>query len=140
VALGDEPVAQLACVGEVAVVAQGHLAEAAVDEEGVGGGGHVAAGGGVARVADGRVARQAVQHGLGEHVRHVALRLVEVQALVIAGADAGGLLAAVLQGIEAQVGLAGGFRLPADPENPAFIPERHASPKSSRISPGNLIP
>ena len=116
------------CIGEVAVVAEGHLAEAPVDQEGMGGGSDVAAGGGVAGVADGRVAGQAIQDGLREHVRHVTLRLVEVQPLVITGADARGLLAPVLESVEAQIGLPGGFHLVADPEDPALIPERHASP------------
>ena len=130
VAVGDEAGPQGLGVGQVAVVAEGHLAEAPMDEKGVGGGGHVATGGGVAGVPDGGIARQGVQDGLGEHIRHVALGLVEEQLPAIAGADAGGLLAPVLEGIEAQVGLAGGLDLMADPENPAFIPKRHASPDS----------
>jgi hypothetical protein len=65
---------------------------------------------------------------------------VQVESLIIAGADASGFLAPVLEGIEAQVGLPGRLDLMADPEYPALVPERHHSSESFRITSGNSMP
>ena len=128
-ALGNEPGPDHFGIGEVAVVTERHLAEAPPHQEGVRRAGHVAAGGGIAGVPDGRIALEAIQHGLGENIRHIAQTLVENQLASVPGTDAGGLLAPVLEGVEAQVGLAAGFWLVKDPEDPALIPERHRTSK-----------
>src|SRR5690606_30409461 len=58
--------------------------------------------GGVARVPDGQVPLEAGQGGLVEHVVHPAHAAVQVHADTVAGGDAGTLLAAVLQGVDAE--------------------------------------
>jgi len=93
-------------------------------------GGHVAARGGIAGVTDGGVPGEAVQGGLTEHIGNVAQPLVEVQFAALPGADAGSLLASVLEGIESQVGLPGGFGCWPDAEYATFILECHGAPKT----------
>ena len=80
------------------------------------------AGRGVARVADGEVALERGQRGLVEDLGDQAHVLVDQDLAAVADRDAGRLLAAVLQGVEAEVGelrdvLAGG----PDPEDAARV-------------------
>ena len=65
------------------------------------------AGRGVARVADGQVALERVEGGLVEHLRDQAHVLVDQDLPPVADRDAGGLLAAVLQGVEPEIGQLG---------------------------------
>ena len=104
--LGSE-LAQLDRVGEVAVVAQGERARGGGAERRLGVAPHVRAGRRVADVAQGDVAAQALQGLLGEHLRHEALILIHEDLLAIRCRNTGALLAAVLQGIEGEVGQAG---------------------------------
>ena len=66
-----------------------------------------AAGRRVARVADRDVAAQRGQGGLVEDLRHEAHVLVDEDLLAVGGRDAGGLLTAVLQRVEPEVGQLG---------------------------------
>ena len=103
---GDELVAQLGGVDEVAVVPEGdHVAVAAAHQRlrvlPV-----ARAGGGVAHVADGVLAAEAREHLLVEHLADEAQVLDDRDLAVVAHGDAGALLAAVLQGVEAEEGQA----------------------------------
>ena len=103
-ALGDELVPQLRGVHEVAVVAQGdHVAVAAADERlrirPVTG-----ARGAVPHVPDGVLATQALQHLLVEDLRDEAHVFDHGDLAVVGHGDAGALLAAMLQCVEAEVG------------------------------------
>ncbi len=104
--LGDQ-LLQLAGVGQVAVVAE--------RDGSVGGGPEgrlrvvpgACAGGGVARVPDRDVALERCQRGLVEDLGDQAHVLVDEDLAAVADRDAGRLLAAVLQGVEAVVGQLG---------------------------------
>ena len=116
-----EGAAQLAGVGEIAVVRQRQLALVAIDDDGLGVDQRGVAGGGVARVADGGGAGQARQHRGLEDFLHQAHALFEVQRGAVGGDDAGGFLAAMLQGVEAEIGELGGFGVAEDAADTAVI-------------------
>ncbi len=89
--------AQRDAVGEIAVMADGEAAALQLREQRL----HVAqdrfAGGGIAGVADGRIAGQAVDHfAAREGVADEAEPALGMKALAVEGHDAGRLLAAVL--------------------------------------------
>jgi hypothetical protein len=111
-------------VGDVAVMGDGEAPLGELGEEGL----HVAqaraAGGGVARVADGAAARQPIDDGLlGEGVADQADMALDVELGAVIGDDARRLLAAVLERMQAERD-DGRRVLPAeDPEHPAFVVE-----------------
>ena len=80
------------------------------------------AGGGIADMADGGGAGQAVDHlAAGEVVADEAHAALGVEALAVEGDDAGGLLAAVLQRVQAERGDGGGVGMAEDAEHAAFL-------------------
>ena len=80
------------------------------------------AGGGVADVADRGGAGQAVDHlAAGEVVADQAHAALGVEALAVEGDDAGGLLAAVLKGVQAERGDGGGVGVAEDAEHAALL-------------------
>jgi hypothetical protein len=82
------------------------------------------AGGGVADVADRGGAGQAVDHfASGKIVADEAHAALGVEALAVEGNDAGGLLAAVLERVQAQRRDRGGVRVAKDTEHAAFFAE-----------------
>ena len=103
----DGQLAQLGRVGEVAVVSQGERARGGGAQRRLGVAPHVRAGRRVADVSQGDVAAQALEGLLGEHLRDEALILVHEDLLAIRRRNTGALLAAVLQGVEGEVGQAG---------------------------------
>lgn len=107
--------AQLQVVDQVAVVSKGDVYPS--------GGGRkhrldigpfLAAGGGIARVAHRYVSLEGGQGGLIKDIGYEAHVLEDDDAVIIAHRNAGGLLAAVLQGEETKVGQLGDF-LPGSP-------------------------
>ena len=123
-AVVDELAAQRNAVGQIAVVTDREAAAFELGEQRL----YVAqdglAGGRIAHVADGAHAGQAVDHlAAGEVVAdqtHAALR---VEALAVERNDAGGLLAAMLERVQAERGDGGGVRMAEDAEHPAFLAE-----------------
>ena len=117
-ALGDQPLAQGQEVGQVAVVGDGDAAGLQVGEHRLDVAQDAAAGGGIAGVADGRApgsrSSRSRRKGVGD-VAHVAFG---VEALAVERGDAAGLLAAVLQGVQAQRRDRGGVGLPNTPNTP----------------------
>ena len=104
-ALELELLAQLAGVGEVAVVREGHAALYVAYDDGLGVLARAPAGGAVAAVAYGHLpAREAAHDVLGEDVVHKAHVLVAGYHAVVVYRDAAALLAAVLQRVEGAVG------------------------------------
>jgi hypothetical protein len=132
-ASGLEAGAQLVGVDQVAVVGDGDRAARVVEQERLGVAQLGAAGGRVAGVADGRAPGQAGQGLLVEDVGDQAHADVAAQALV-AGDQPGGLLAAVLQGVQAQVGQVGGLVVTMDAEDATHGPSGTTRPK--RCHPG----
>ncbi len=129
-ALGRElldEVEQLARVGQVAVVAQRDRPGRGRPERRLGVLPHAGAGGGVAGVADREVAAQRAEVALVEDLRDQAHVLVDQDLRAVAHRDAGRLLAAVLQRVEAEVGQLGDLGLGAgavggpDAEDPAGV-------------------
>ena len=118
----DGQLAQLDRVGEVAVVGQGERARGGGAQRRLGVAPHVRAGRRVADVAQSDVAAQALQGLLGEHLRDEALILIHEDLLAIRRRNTRALLAAVLQGVEGEVGQAGNV-LARGPysEDPAVI-------------------
>ena len=74
-------------------------------------------------MAHGAVPGQGLELGVGEEVVDQAHALLDPQPLAVAGHDPRGLLAAVLQGVEAEVGQARGLGVAEDPEQPALVVE-----------------
>ena len=114
--------AQRQAVGEVAVVADGEAAAIEFGEQRL----HVAqdgfAGGRVAHMADRHGAGQAVDHvAAGEGVADEAEAAFGMKALAVVGDDAGGFLAAMLEGVKAERGDGGGVGVAEDAEDPAFF-------------------
>ena len=83
-----------------------------------------AAGGGVARVADGAGAEQPLDHGrLGEGVADQADMALDVELRAVIGDDAGRLLAAMLQRVQAERDDRRGVLPAEDAEHAAFVVE-----------------
>ncbi len=121
-AFGDEGAAQRKTVGEIAVVADRKAAAFELGEQRL----HVAqdgfAGGGVADVAHRGGAGQAVDHlAAGKVVADQAHAAFGVEALAVEGDDAGGLLAAVLKGVQAERGDGCGVGVAEDAEHAALL-------------------
>ncbi len=113
---------QPAGVRQVAVVGEREAAELQVGEQRLDVAQHGLAGGGVAVVADRRVALEPLHHRLArEDVAHLAQIAVGVELPAVVGDDAGGLLAAVLQRVQAQRGVGGRVRAPVDAEDAALL-------------------
>ena len=104
----DAPLAQVGTegrrVGQVAVVAERDRSVGRVAHDRLRVLPHRRAGGGVARVADRDVAREAGEARLVEHLVHEAHVLHRHHARAVRDGDPGALLAAVLERIEAEVG------------------------------------
>ena len=103
---------------------QRHAALDVVDHNGLGVQAVAVAGGAVAHMAHGHVARaQAVQHILGEHIVHQADVLIRIEQAVVVHHNAAALLAAVLQGEQAVVhGFGDVLRIGGEhPEHAAFL-------------------
>ena len=106
--LGDH-LPELVGVDQVAVVAERDRAVVGRAEGRLGVLPGAGAGGGVARVADGEVTLERLERGVVEDLRDQAHVLVDQDLAAVADRDAGGLLAAVLQRVEAEVDELGDF-------------------------------
>ena len=122
-AVALEPRAQVAEVDQVAVVGDGDEALGGVDADGLRIEQSRVAGGGVARVADGHVAGELGEHVVGEDFGDQAHALDVGEVLAVGGGDAGRFLAAMLQGVEGEVSLAGGVGVAVDGDYAAFFVE-----------------
>ena len=118
-----EPAAPVGGVGEVAVVADGDFALVAIDHDGLGIQKGFVAGRGVAGVADGAVARKFCENGGSEDLFDLAHGAVEVQFGAIAGDDARGFLAAMLQRVKTEISEVGGFGMAEDAEDTTLVVE-----------------
>ncbi len=119
---GDEVAPERQGVGQVAVVGQREAAGVEIGEQRL----HVAqdgvAGGGVAHVAERDVALEAADHvGLVEVVADETEPALGMEVLAVVGDDAGGLLAAVLQGVQAERGQGRGGVVAEDAEHAALF-------------------
>ena len=126
-AVAHELAAQGQPVGEIAVMADRKAAGIELGEQRL----HVAqdgrAGGGIADMADRGVAGQALDHlAAGEGVADQAEPPFAVKPRAVEGDDAGGLLAAVLQGVQSERGDGGGLGMAENAEHAAFLAQRVA--------------
>ena len=73
-------------------------------------------------MADGGVAGQALDHfAAGEGVADQAEAAFAVEAAAVEGDDAGGFLAAMLEGVQSERGDGGGLGVAEDAEHAAFL-------------------
>ena len=114
----DQHFRELGGVRQVAVVPEADAVRR-VDVERLRFGGGVAARGRIAHVADADVALQAQHVALLEDVAHQAVLLAHEQLAVVAGHDAGGVLAAVLQHRQRVIDLLIDRRVPDDADDSA---------------------
>ena len=78
-------------------------------------------GGGVARVADGHIAFEARDDLVGENFRDQTHAFDVREVGAVGGGDAGGFLSAMLEGIKAEVDLAGSVGMAVDGDYAAFF-------------------
>ncbi len=121
--LPHEVVAQLLGVDEVAVMADGDLAVGAVDDDRLRVVEPAVARRGVPDVADGTRPGEPRNRSLVEGVGHLAFRLAHLQPAPVRRGDAGALLAAMLQRVQAEVREVGGLRMTVDAEDAALFLE-----------------
>ena len=122
-AVAFEACAHIAEVDQVAVVGDGDEALGGIDADGLGVEKGGVAGGGVAGVADGHVAGKLGKDVVGEDLRDQAHALDVGEVLAVGSGDAGRLLAAMLEGVEAEIGLARGVGMAVDGDDAAFFVE-----------------
>ena len=120
-ALGFELLAEQRGVGEVAVVGHSHLAARAIHGERLGVADVGGAGCGVAGVAHGHVADQAMKNVPLKDLGHQAHALVLAELPAVTGDDAGAFLAAVLEGVEAEVGKFGCVWVSKNPKDATVV-------------------
>ena len=113
--------ADLPGVGEGAVVADGDHLAAVLHHEGLGVDEHGGAGGGIAHVADGQIPRELIQDPGVEDLGHQPQAPVHADPFAVAGDDAAGLLAPVLEGVEAEIGDPGRVGMPVNAEDAAVF-------------------
>ena len=113
----------IAEVHKVAVVSDGDEALGGVDANGLGVEQRRVAGGGVARVADGQMARKLQENVVGKDFGDQAHAFDVGQMQAVGGGDAGGFLAAMLQRVEAEIGFARGVGMAVDGDHAAFFVE-----------------
>src|SRR5437660_11166848 len=118
-----ELAAPLGSVGQVAVVAECDLALVAIDHDGLRVKQRFVAGGGVARVADGQTARESREDAGLENLFNFAHGTVHVKLSAVAGDDAGGFLAAMLQRVKTEIGEVRGFGVAENAEDTTLVVE-----------------
>ena len=117
-----EVAAQQLRIDDVAVVRQREIARVVTEKERLDVLNAAAAGRGVTHVADGHRTFQGRQLLFVENLGHQSLALDAAEgAVLIHRNDAGTLLPAVLQGVEAVVSQRRGVRHPVDAEHPALL-------------------
>jgi hypothetical protein len=122
-AIALEAGAEVAEIDEVAVVCDGDESPGGVDADGLSVEQGRVAGSGVAGVADGHGAGELGEHVVGEDLRNQAHAFDVGEVLAVGGSDAGRLLSAMLQGVEAEIGFSGGVGVVVNGDYAAFFME-----------------
>ena len=121
-AAADELAPERQAVGQVAVMGDRKAARLELGEQRLDVAQHRLAGGRVADMADGGLAGKAVDDGgAGEVIADETLAPLGMKALAVEGDDAGRLLAAVLQGVQAERDDRRRVGVAEDPEDAAFL-------------------
>ena len=110
-------------VHQVAVVGNGNRSLVGLHHDGLGVQQGRITGRGVAGVADGENAAQRGEHFLGKDVGDQSHGAVGVEVLAVGGHDAGRLLSAMLQGVQAEIGKLLGLGVGVDGNHAAFFAE-----------------
>ena len=118
-----QPPAHFQRVRQIAIVTERKLSFIAIDHHGLRVHQRCIAGGGIARVADGGRARQALDHLGSENFLHMAKTFVHVDVRAIGGSNAGGFLPPMLEPVESEIGHLRSFGMAEDPEDAAMIVE-----------------
>jgi hypothetical protein len=121
----DEVAPKCERVGEVAVVGEREAAGVQIGKQRLDVAQDGVAGGGVAVVAERDVALEPADHlGLVEVVADEAQAALGMEVAAVVGDDARGLLAAMLQGVQAERGKGGGILVAEHAEDAAFLAQR----------------
>ncbi len=110
-------------VGEIAIVRKRELALVAIDEDWLRVGESCVAGSGIARVADGGIAGERREPLIGKNIGNESHTFYDAEFCAIGSAHSGSFLAAMLQGVEAEVGGFRGVGLAENAEDAAMIVE-----------------
>src|SRR5262245_33810741 len=116
-------------VREVAVVGDGDGAAGGVGRDRLGVPRLRSTGRRIPHVTDGAMPGQPSQALRAEHVGHPAHGLLDVELLAVGGRDTRGLLPAMLEGVETEVGDVGRFRMIPDAEHATFVVELVVTPR-----------
>ena len=123
-AVADELAAKCEAVRQVAVMGDGEAAGLEFGEERLDVAENGLSGRRITVVADGGGAGQAFDDaGIGEVIADKTQTFLGVEALAVVGDDAGGFLAAMLEGVEAECGDRRGVRVSEDAEDTALLIE-----------------
>src|SRR5262245_9440916 len=132
--LSNELLAKLACVDDVAVMAQGDLTVGAVDEDWLGVRELALACRRVADMPNRQRPGQLRQRCGIERIGDVAHRPRQANVRPVGRGDSGALLAAVLQRVESEIRHVRGFGVAKDPEDAAFVVELVKHVQATRFS------
>lgn len=100
----------------------GHAAKGEIGEQGLDVAQHSLAGGGITVVADGGMSRQPLDDRfIAEIIADQAQRAMVVKLTPVGGNNAGGFLAAMLQGMQPKRSVGGGIDVTVNSKNPAFL-------------------
>ena len=116
-----EFLAQRSGVGEVAVVGDGNLTARTIHRERLRVADVGTSGSGIARVADGDVPHQFVQHFAFENLRHEAHPFVLAKLRAVVGNNAGAFLSAMLQRVQPVIRQLGSIGMAVDAEHAAVM-------------------
>ena len=108
-------------INQVAVVGDGEATAGVSDAERLRVHEYGRAGGGITHVPNTEIALQAIKDILVENFAHQSHALMMAHESTITDADAGTLLASVLEGIEAKIGKTGGVLVSIDGEDTALF-------------------
>src|SRR5258706_2221453 len=120
-AIANHLLFELGRIDEIAVVADRNLAVGAIDYERTGIDEQPPAGRRVPHVADGHRSDEAAERDLVKRLVDVGHLARDVDLTPVRRRDAGALLAAMLERVEAEVRHVGGFGVTEDAKDPAFF-------------------
>src|SRR5207302_8681170 len=119
-------------IREIAVVGDGDGAAGGVGRDRLGVPRLRSTGRRVPHVTDGAMPGQPSQALRAEYVGHPAHGLLNVELLAVGGRDARGLLPAMVEGVETEVGDVGRFRMIPDAEHATFVVELVVTPRDGQ--------
>ncbi|CAL1352484.1 unnamed protein product [Linum trigynum] len=112
---------QLPVIHQITIVRDPNKPESIPGDKGLHVFQHGSSGGGIPNMADGQIAGQLIDFGLVKHIGDQPNTSNRLKNLVLYRYDAGAFLAAMLEGVEAQVAEPGGFWVAVDAHHAALL-------------------